>query len=173
MIATQEEDSIFGVLPQAASVSSTSTIELEPLTECVQNIQLLPALLQTSMLALLASSIPLSMTLTSTLIAVDSLGHLLQDPSAKQVHTASSIHVLAFSSHGDLLVVESEGAFSIDTWSEVAKRAKHICQGRSIEDGSKEDVDMDNGRQMNLEDVMRNTVKEKISREQRWKERLG
>lgn len=111
------------------------------------------------------------MTLTSTLIAVDSFDKLLQDPSAKQVRTASSVHVVAYSSHGDLLVVESEGAFSIDTWNEVAERAKYVCQGRSVEDGSREDVDMDTGGRMNLEDVMRSTVKEKIAMEQRWKER--
>lgn len=113
------------------------------------------------------------MIYTSTLVAVDSSGNLLQDPSAKQVHSASSVHALAYSSHGDLLLVESEGAFSIDTWSEVAKKAKSICQGHASEDSQREDVDMNVEGQMNLEDTMRSTVQEKIAKEQRWKESLG
>lgn len=156
VIATQEEDSISGVLPPAAS-----------------NIQLLPALLQTSILALLSTSIPLSQTLTSTLIVVDPYGKLVQDPSAKQIHSASSVHVLAFSSHGDLLLVESEGSFGIDAWEEVVEKASYICHGAEAADNDSDHASMDPTGQLSLESVMKNTMQERTAKEQRWRESLG
>lgn len=69
------------------------------------------------------------MTLTATLVAVSSNGTMVNDPSVQQIKLASSIHVLAFSSHGDLLAVESEGDFTIDIWEEVNQRAKLVCHG--------------------------------------------
>ena len=53
------------------------------------------------------------MTLTAALIAVDGEKMIL-DPTSEQLKVAASIHVFAFSSHGDLLVVESEGEYGID-----------------------------------------------------------
>ena len=38
-----------------------------------------------------------------------------------------SMHVLTFSSHGDLLVAESEGVFDVDTWEAVFDAAKMVC----------------------------------------------
>lgn len=137
----------------------------------MQNIQVLPALLQTSILALLATSIPLRMTLTATLIAVTSDEGLIQDPSAEQVEAATSLHVLSFSSDGDLLVIESEGRFSIEVWDKVFQKAHETCRGFNG-DNDNEDVDMDAEQRESLEDILRKTMHDKTIQDQKWKENL-
>ena len=112
------------------------------------------------------------MTLTATLIAVTSDQELIQDPSRKQIETATSLHVLSFSSHGDLLVVESEGKFSIDDWDTVFTKAKQVCQGFDAAN-SDEDVDMDAGEQISLEGALRKTMHDRMIKDQIWKENLA
>lgn len=101
---------------------------------------------------------------------MDSYGKLVQDPSAKQIHSASSVHVLAFSSHGDLLLVESEGSFGIDAWEEVVKMARHICHGAEPAESDSQNVPMDSTGELSLENVMRNTMQERMVKDQRWRE---
>ena len=96
----------------------------------------------------------------------------MQDPSAKQIGAASSIHVLAFASNGELLVVESEGVFSVDVWEDVVNQASKICQGAEVDGGNSDDAIMDTGRPKSLEDAMRNVVHEKVAKEQKWKESM-
>ena len=136
---------------------------------------MLAALLQASILALLSTSIPLQKTLTATLVAVDSKGELVVDPSVKRIKLASSIHVLAFSSHGDLLVVESEGEFTLDTWNKVYQKARLICHG---EEGDKsesesEDVSIESDEALKLETVLKDAVERKVAHEERWKMSMG
>lgn len=97
----------------------------------------------------------------------------MQDPSAKQIHSASSVHVLAFSSHGDLLLVESEGSFDIDAWEEVVAQAKHICLDAEAVDSVRDTASMDSTRPLSLEKMMKNAMQERMVKEQRWKESLG
>ena len=112
------------------------------------------------------------MTLTATLIAVASDQSLIQDPSAEQIEAATSLHVMSFSSHGDLLAVESEGKFSIDDWDKVFKKAQQICRGFECDNGN-EDVDMDVEQRTSLEDVLRTTMHDKMIQDQKWKENLA
>lgn len=108
--------------------------------------------------------------MTSTLIAINSSGELLQHPSAKQIRSATSVHVLAFSSHGNLLVVESQGEFSINVWEKVYEMAKIICRGTDADDKDNEDMNMDLEQQTSLEKILRITIHEKTVKEQKWKE---
>ena len=91
----------------------------------------------------------------------------------QQIKVASSIHVLAFSSRGNLLVVESEGDFTIDTWEEVHQRAKLICHGEGGDESESEDVSMDSDGVSKLENVLIEAIETKIAEEQKWKESLG
>lgn len=109
------------------------------------------------------------MILTSTLIAIDAFGKLTIDPSVKEVHLASSIHVIAYSSQGDLLVIESEGSFSIDILEQVVETASQVCRGQMSESSNNVDVHMEEGA-MSLEDSMKMLVQTKIAKEQKWKE---
>ncbi|KAI4200299.1 MAG: hypothetical protein LQ350_004047 [Teloschistes chrysophthalmus] len=110
------------------------------------------------------------MTLTSTLVAVSDSGELTADPSAAVAEAATSLHVLGFSSHGGLLVAESEGAFSIETWEQVYNKAERICRGSSmVEVDRTGDTNMESSGQGDLEDALKETIKNKTARDQRWK----
>ncbi len=124
-------------------------------------------------MALLSTSIPLSLTLSATLIAVDSHGTLLVDPSVQQTKLASSIHVLAFSSYGDLLAAESEGDFTMDIWNEVYRQAGLICHGEEEDESESEDVSMKSDNVSKLGNVLKDAVEKKVDKEQRWKRRTG
>ena len=125
------------------------------------------------MLALLSSSIPLITTFTATCIAVNSEGTTFKEPSAEQVKDADSVHMMAFSSHGDLLLAESEGEFGIETWEKVHDEAKIHCQGLRNFKSTDEDVDMEIQPISSLEDELRDILQAKVAREQKWKASLG
>lgn len=112
------------------------------------------------------------MIVTCTLIAVDAFGKLIIDPSLKEVHLASSIHVVAYSSQGDLLVIESEGSFSTEILEKILETASQVCRGPNSEGSKTVDVHMEEG-VMSLEDSVRMLVRKKLANEQRWKENLG
>ena len=139
----------------------------------LQNLPLLPALLQASMLALLSTSIPLSMTLTATFVAVDFSGQVFHDPSAEQLRDADSVHVFSISSCGDLLVVQSEGEFDLEIWGAAMQRAREVCGVGRNDVGKDGDVSMEVEEGRTLEDELRDTIREKIAREQSWKQSLG
>lgn len=82
------------------------------------------------------------------------------------------MHVLAFSSYGGLLVVESEGEFNIDIWEEIYEMAKNICRGSGDHHDDNEDIDMDNEQQTPLESILRDTIRRKTIKEQEWKGNL-
>lgn len=72
------------------------------------------------------------MTLSSVFLAYNNTStpsKVVQNPTADELQSASSVHVLGFTSNGNLLVVESEGLFSIAEWDEVYDTSKHICCG--------------------------------------------
>lgn len=51
----------------------------------------------------------------------------ITDPSPRQTEQARSVHVLAFTSHGELLLAESEGDFTMDEWDHVYTTSRSIC----------------------------------------------
>ena len=98
----------------------------------------------------------------------------LLDPSPKQLKKASSLHVLAFSSLGELLVVESEGDFSIGIWEQVHAKAEQVCCGEEEEEDAAGDEDVEKASKdgSNKEDMLRSIVQEQVTKEQRWKQSL-
>ncbi|KAL8767965.1 MAG: hypothetical protein Q9209_005636 [Squamulea sp. 1 TL-2023] len=137
----------------------------------IHNLPLLPALLQSSILGLLSTSLPLTMTLTSTLVAVSRSGELVTGPSVKALKEATSLHVLAFSSHGELLVAKSEGTFDMDIWDQVYSRAENLCRGSKTGDMAQtDDVDMEPSESDSLEDSLRGIIGKKAVKDLRWKE---
>ncbi len=93
----------------------------------------------------------------------------------QQIKLASSIHVLAFSSYGDLLAAESEGDFTIDIWNEVYRQASLICHGEEEDESESEseDVSMKSDNVSKLENVLKDVVEKKVDKEQRWKRKTG
>ncbi|KAL8786906.1 MAG: hypothetical protein Q9213_002537 [Squamulea squamosa] len=154
VVATPNESSVLNNLHQSAS-----------------NLSLLPALLQSSILALLSTSLPLNMTLTSTLVAVSRSGELVTGPLIKAMKEPTSLHVLAFSSHGELLVAESEGAFDMDIWDQVYSKAEKLCRGSETSNMAEtDDVDMEPSESDSLENSLRGIIERKTVRDQRWKQ---
>ncbi|KAL8670328.1 MAG: hypothetical protein Q9168_005128 [Polycauliona sp. 1 TL-2023] len=98
-------------------------------------------------------------------------GELVLDPPAKAVKQAASLHVLAFSSLGELLVAESEGTFDMNIWDQVYVNAEKRCRGPDTGKSARtDDVDMDPSGSNSLEDSLRSIVEEKAAKENRWKE---
>ena len=130
---------------------------------------------------MLSASIPLSMAYVSTFAIVLSSNRTVIDPPPSMLlrqqvddEEVVSIHVLAFSSHGDLLVAESEGEFDPDVWEEVHDGAKKFCcssRGRSSHGEGEEEMDIDDAKkEEGLEDKLRDAVGTHVRRELGWKE---
>ena len=137
-----------------------------------QNLPILPALLQTAILALLSASMPLSMTLTSTFIALTSDGSsrsIILNPTISQTQNADSLHVLAFTSHGDLLVAESEGALNMDDWDEVCK----VGHGECCNDSSDDDIMQQDGLEEapgRMSTFVKSTLRSSVAADLHWKQ---
>ena len=122
------------------------------------------------MLALIASSVPLSSVLTSASVAIDGYGTQVCDPSAQQAQAAASLHVFCFSSLGDLLLDQSAGLFSIEAWGRALELAKARCRGKHAALSEPEgDIIMDSIETPNLENSLRATVQKQVLEQQRWK----
>ncbi|CAL3962337.1 unnamed protein product [Diplocarpon coronariae] len=137
------------------------------LIQAGSNLPILPALLQTALLALLSATVPLSMTLTSVYLSLTSEGSIIVNPTPLESQSAASIHVLAFSSHGELLVAESEGSFTLKDWQAVFDAGKKICCDE-LKPG--EDQAMDDGEQdRSLMMFVQSTLEDKVKTDLQWK----
>lgn len=137
-----------------------------------QNLAILPALIQTAVLSLLSAALPLSATLTSTSLAVIADGQsnkIVLDPSPREIETSQSFHVLAFNSHDELILVESEGSFTMKEWDDVVAAAQRQCCPLAIT--SDEDTLMDHGStaDVDLRRFTRSTLEGKIASDLHWK----
>jgi exosome complex component RRP46 len=124
----------------------------------------LPALLNAALLSFLSASVPLSATLTSTLISVSPSGDSTINPSPKTMLSAASTHVFAFSDKGALLLDLSEGEFDLSSWEKAHDRAKEECCKEKL---SSQDA-MEQGKP-NLESFMERLVEGRVEKERAWK----
>ena len=112
------------------------------------------------------------MTYTAAIVAVSRSGSIIQDPSTADIKTAASLHVLAISSKGQLLLNESEGEFDLEIWEAVVDRAQAICQGSHDVTTDGEDTSMVEGgetQRPNLEASMREVIADRIEHDHAWK----
>ncbi|EPE25924.1 Ribosomal protein S5 2-like protein [Glarea lozoyensis ATCC 20868] len=134
------------------------------------HLAVLPVLLQTALLTLLSASLPLSMVLTSTLIAIsadDNSASLIQNPNLTEYENAKSIHVLAFTSQGDLLLAESQGSFDLKDWDKVYETAKKVCLS------TQDDADMQGGASLeektgSMLGFVKSVMEEKVAQDLHW-----
>lgn len=107
--------------------------------------------------------------MTATLLALMDDGKIIQCPTIREIQQATSIHVLAFTSHGDLLVDESEGYYSIDDWDIIFEKAQRICCG--AEEVANMDAMLDEGEEGNggLTGFLRSTLEEKVASDLKWR----
>jgi exosome complex component RRP46 len=109
------------------------------------------------------------MTFTASILAVTLSGDIIRQPSVSQAATAKSLHVLAFSSKGHLLLNESQGTFDFATWERVYQHASTICGG-TLAGSADGDVNMEEERgERGLNKFMRETIEDKVYQDYAWK----
>ncbi|KAI4749022.1 hypothetical protein E4T50_00681 [Aureobasidium sp. EXF-12298] len=123
----------------------------------------LPSLLNAAMLAFLSASIPMTSTFTSTLLAIQPSGSISINPSPKLLLPASSAHVFAFSSTGNLILDLSEGEFDLDTWEKAHDKAKEECCKEQLGDAA-----MEEGKP-SLQGFVERVVEARVDKERAWK----
>ena len=137
-----------------------------------QNLPIVPALLQTAVLALLSGGIPLKTTATATAVSVvieDGNSKFVADPSPREGEDAQSTHVFAFTSHDELLLVESEGDFSMEEWQGAHDTAKRICCETSKKAGVDMILDDENSEGPDLRHFIRSALEAKVASDLHWK----
>ena len=135
-----------------------------------KGIAILPALLETSTLALLSASIPLRMTLTLVSVAIDYQGKLLPDLSTRHMPQAASVHALGFSATGDMIMAESEGKFLIDTWEQVFEMAKSLTSSdENASNVAAADTSVSSAQASLVGGTSKIAIQQEISKQQRWK----
>ncbi|KAJ5761155.1 Exoribonuclease phosphorolytic domain 2 [Penicillium odoratum] len=154
-------------LPRRGVVITLGIVGGESIQRGDSYLTLLSSLLHAALLALIAAAIPLSMTFATTLLGVTRSGDIIRNPSPAVAKTAASLHALAFSSKGHLLLNESLGRFDFDTWELVRQQAASICQGAATP-GSDGDVAMD-GADAHVDEFVRETVEDHLHRDYNWK----
>lgn len=133
----------------------------------------MPALLQTAVLALLSAGVPMRATASATAVAVarqNGTKKTVVDPSPRDIEMAQSVHVLAFTSHGELLLAESEGDFTVKEWDDVYETAQGICC-RSVpqKEGMAMLLDDEGTHGPDMRHFLRSTVESKVAADLYWK----
>jgi len=133
----------------------------------------MPALFQTATLALLSAAIPMRATATASVVAVVSEGKtkkLVVDPTPRELEAAQSVHVLAFTSHDELLLAESEGDFTVKEWDEVYETAQKICCATETrKSGAEMVLDDDATAGQDMRQFIRSTMEDKVAADLHWK----
>ncbi|KAH9826009.1 Mis12 component-domain-containing protein [Teratosphaeria destructans] len=92
-----------------------------------EDVGVLPGLLNAANLALVDAGIPMGGMVSAVLVAVDLSGRISLDPGKADVGSSKSVHAFAFNQHGDMLLNESVGGFSMEEWNAVAEAAEKAC----------------------------------------------
>lgn len=116
----------------------------------LKSLPLLPALFHSAILALLSAAVPLKAIATCATLAVVQKGDkIIADPSPLEIDQSKSLHVVIFTSENDLLLLESEGTFSMAEWDEVINKGQPVCSqhrqaelGDAMDDDSQDATDM-------------------------------
>lgn len=128
--------------------------------------------MQTAVLALLSACVPMATTAAAAVVAVVSEGsapRLVVDPSPRELQTADSAHVFAFTAHGQLLLAESQGDFAMAEWEDAHAAAKKICCEAAKKDGMEMVLDDDKQAGPDLQGFLRSTMETKVAEDLQWR----
>jgi len=113
------------------------------------------------------------MTMTATLLIISGNNperKILRNPAPVDIERASSVHVLAFTSKGDLLLAESEGIFSVQEWNEVYSEAERVCLGSmSSEDADAMRDEGEDDVQSGMVGFIKSTLRDKVETDLQWR----
>ncbi|KKA28820.1 hypothetical protein TD95_002838 [Thielaviopsis punctulata] len=132
----------------------------------------LPPLLHAAILSLMTAAIPLNCLAAACTIAISpETSELIVEPTAVQISRARSVHVLGFTSTDELLITESQGAFSASELQQVLARAKEVCC-KPVTDEQGLDTAMEDvgGKEVtNMKQFMRSAMVAKVQGDLHWK----
>ena len=107
------------------------------------DIAVIPALANAAFLAAVDGGLPLERTMVAALAAVRDGGEVVVEPEEKALVGCKSVHAMAFTSQGDMLLDESVGDFDVGQWQTVAEKLKKAAMAATASKG--EDESMANG----------------------------
>ncbi|KAK4556994.1 exosome non-catalytic core subunit rrp46 [Recurvomyces mirabilis] len=93
----------------------------------VRDVGVLPGLVNAAFLALVDGGLPLDCSVVATLFTVTDSGVCEEEPGEKQLVGCKSVHAMAYSHRGELLLNESAGRLEWSEWEGVAERAEKTC----------------------------------------------
>lgn len=103
---------------------------------------------------------------TATLLAMNENNVIKIDPTPHEASLAKSLHVLGFTSDEDLLLVESQGAFTTKEWTEILKSGLLVCCSDEVNLGG--NLQGDAGA-TGVREFIRRTMETKIQADMAWK----
>ncbi|OIW35221.1 hypothetical protein CONLIGDRAFT_46602 [Coniochaeta ligniaria NRRL 30616] len=136
------------------------------------NLPIIPALMQTAVLALLSACVPMATTAAAAVTAFVSEGNetrLVVDPPQRELETANSAHVFAFTARGQLLLAESQGDFTMAEWEEAHATAKKICSEAAKKEGMEMVLDDEKHVGPDLQRFLRSTMESKVAEDLLWR----
>jgi exosome complex component RRP46 len=129
--------------------------------------------MQTAVLALLSAGVPMRATATATAVAIthqDGAKKTVVDPTPRDIETAQSAHVLAFTSHDELLLAESEGDFTVKEWDDVYETAKSVCcHSAAAKEGMEMVLDDESTGGPDMRQFIRSAMESKVAADLHWK----
>ncbi|KAJ6789612.1 hypothetical protein PWT90_07326 [Aphanocladium album] len=140
------------------------------------NLAIIPALLHAAILSLLTAAIPLKTIATAVTLAIPvaegqqgSSGSIIVDPSTRDADTAKSLHVLGYTSDDELLLAESQGAFTVEEWETVLKTGQEVCC-QAAEQGLEDTAMTGSGfESASIRAFVRSVMETKIAADLSWK----
>jgi exosome complex component RRP46 len=144
----------------------------------LQNLLSIPALMHAAVLGLLTAAVPLKYIATATVLAIPAdasqggkAATMLVDPSPAEADKARSIHALGFTSDDELLLMESEGEFTVEEMKQVLGTAERVC-GQGAKDAEQRDTNMGDGavaESGGIKAFIRSVMETKTAADLHWK----
>jgi exosome complex component RRP46 len=142
------------------------------------NLLSIPALMHAAVLGLLTAAVPLKYIATATVLAIPASADqggkaaaILVDPSPADADKAKSVHALGFTSDDELLLMESEGEFTVEEMKVVLATAEKVC-GQGAKDAEQQDtamVDSAVAVSGGIKAFIRSVMETKTAADLRWK----
>lgn len=126
-----------------------------------------------SVLGCLDAGVQMRQLVGAALVVIrDDLGELIQSPTVQERKLCQSLHVFGFTSHGKTLLMESEGNFTIDEWTEAHGLARKMVLGLN-DNREDDDVQMKGDNLLNestdVITMMRRALQARVSNDERWR----
>lgn len=99
----------------------------------------------------------------------DGKTQITMDPSPRQADKSRSVHVLAFTSFGELLLAESEGDFTMTEWDQVYETSRSACCGAADSDGIHAVLDDAHQSGLDMRQFARSAAESKVAADLYWK----